>query len=185
MNEIYCALGKRSGRKEAWEAARKIILPPSEGGLSSEELREIFGYDIFREIFRNYDVTKAIDRIKEYEDRFKIGDEIIKDCSEGITLKGIVTRIEGDSVYIMWSDGSSGSESKKRLKKTGENYSQINEILDQLKIKKPKEKEAVMEDPDKTTDRSCQWCKHNECHFAEEPCRGCCMNLKRPNFEHI
>ena len=124
--------GITKGRNEAWEIVRKIILPPSEGGLSSEELREIFGYDIFREIFRIYNVDEAIDRIKEYEERFKIGDEIIKDCSEGIILKGIVTRIEGDSVYIMWSDGSSGSAPKKYLNETGESYPQINEILDQL-----------------------------------------------------
>lgn len=130
LNGVLSGITK--GRNEAWKIVRKIILPPSEGGLSSEELREIFGYDIFREIFRIYNVDEAIDRIKKYEERFKIGDEIIKDCSEGTILKGIVTRIEGDSVYIMWSDGSSGSESKKYLNKTGGSYPQVNEILDQL-----------------------------------------------------
>lgn len=135
MNELYSKellTGITIGRNEAWEAIRKIILPTEEGGLSSKELKEIFGYGASREIFYIYDITEAIDRIKKYEERFKIGDEIIKDCSEGIILKGIVTRIEGDSVYIMWSDGSSGSESKKYLNKTGGSYPQVNEILDQL-----------------------------------------------------
>ena len=135
------SLGKKMGLNEAWKAVRKIVAPVDDGGLSSEELIEIFGYDIFQNIFTAYDATEVIDRITRYEKthKFEIGDEVTKDCNMNLILKGVITRIEGDSVYIMWSDGSSGSESKKYLKKTGKVYSQIKEVLDQLNKKSAEE----------------------------------------------
>ena len=63
------------GLDDAWEAARKIVLSPDEGGTSLPDLFAMFGNGSMQRVFRNYSASEAIAKLKDYEE---------KACTEGI-----------------------------------------------------------------------------------------------------
>ena len=69
-----------AGQNEAWELARKIILPPSKGGMSSDDYIAIFGSCISEAyVMKNYTYTEAAAKVAEWEnekDEIKVGDII-------------------------------------------------------------------------------------------------------------
>lgn len=58
------------GRNEAWEAAKKILIPPCDGGLATVELKKIFG-ESGAYIFNNFTVSEAIEKIRAYDEKKK------------------------------------------------------------------------------------------------------------------
>lgn len=64
--------GKMIGREEAWECVKKLAYEKTEGGFDFKELKEIFdGKILTTEILQNYSASKAIAKIKEYEEKQK------------------------------------------------------------------------------------------------------------------
>ena len=79
QSEINAAY--QCGLDDTWEAARKVVLCAEEGGLSIEELDEIFGCSTIQQVFRRYSVQQTIEKLKAYEeqkanDEIKVGDII-------------------------------------------------------------------------------------------------------------
>lgn len=62
------------GLNDAWETARKIIVPISEGGYSFGALDKIFGVPTVRTVFELNNASEAITKIKTYEDKQKQDD---------------------------------------------------------------------------------------------------------------
>ena len=66
------------GAEAAWELARKIILPQSQGGMSIDDYVAIFGSCISEVyIMKNYTYTEAAAKVAEWEggkDEIKVGD---------------------------------------------------------------------------------------------------------------
>ena len=64
-----------AGLKEAWNAARKIVCIPENGGFTNNELCKIFGNTAPTYILAAYKVRAALYHIKEYEmvKRFQLG----------------------------------------------------------------------------------------------------------------
>lgn len=70
------------GLNEAWEAAKKIVLSPDEGGTSLPDLFAMFGNGSKQSVFRNYSASEAIAKQKAYEEKQKedVYDKGCKGC---------------------------------------------------------------------------------------------------------
>lgn len=94
------------GLHDAWKCARKIFVPVNKGGLSGDEVIQIFNSTAPYKIFDNYSASEAIAKIKEYEKKqddneIKAGDEVISSISG---FRYIVLRIDEDG-YATCIDG--------------------------------------------------------------------------------
>ena len=142
-------LNYEQGLNDMWECARKIFVPVNKGGLSGDEVIQIFNSRAPYEIFDNYSALEAITKIKEYEenqkqtdDEIHVGDEIER--IDGEYNKGrryIVTRVttdEDDYINVLFNDGEVGYVNPThygKYKKTGRSFPQIEEVLKQMKKK--------------------------------------------------
>ena len=150
INEHYGSLqgeayqrGVEDGRNESWEAARKVALNTNDGGLSIDNLNEIFDCYSLQQVFRGYTVSEVIDRIKAYEDKqkaeneIKVGDEVcqVTDSGTETGLLCTVTSYDGDSMGGFSQDGRvivCSSQVNRWWKKTGKHYD-IDKILEEMK----------------------------------------------------
>lgn len=119
-----------AGLEEAWAYARKLMLSVEEGGVSIEVLNKVFDDNSASSILRRLSASMFISKLKEYEERqLEVGDEVWANDH-----KHVVTEIVSDDLIftINWH-GQSGSFCIDELKKTGKHYSQILEVLDELR----------------------------------------------------
>ena len=129
-----CDTSRAEGQDEAWELARKIILPPSKGGMSSDDYIAIFGNCISESyVMKNYTYSEASAKVAEWEegkDEIKVGD-IVKHNETEYT--GIVTRVSErmDKITIIFKDGSSESYDSSMFHKTGRHID-IDDFLNQI-----------------------------------------------------
>ncbi len=177
----------KQGLNDAWECARKIMLGIVKGGIHAADLYEIFGTHSAEEILETVSVDKAMQKIKEYEERQKDDEKscgtckhvMLIDCgaypcnecprdtlpkwepkqtdatdiNDGIIKVGDEVRIKGsdpvkddcdygictrslpnvNTLYVMRRDGSSSEENKDEWYRTGRNFPQIAEVLEQLR----------------------------------------------------
>ena len=130
-----CDTARAEGQDEAWELARKIILPPSKGGMSSDDYIAIFGSCISEAyVMKNYTYTEAAAKVAEWEkakEEIKVGDVFQDDDGNN----AIVTSIKGNTIYYMWDDGDTRSgfaeDVKKHFTKTGRHID-IDSFLKQI-----------------------------------------------------
>lgn len=135
------------GLNDAWEAARKIMLSKSSGGLGYEVTLNIFqqaditGTEHF-DILRTCSASETVAKIKEYEEKqaeqqakeeekFKVGDEVITD-----ERKFVVLGIDSGEWYNLWclDDGLTYDNiCSKDLTKTGRSFPQLAELFKQMK----------------------------------------------------
>lgn len=134
--------GREEGRREAWEAARKIALTGADDcGIPGRDLREMFDMTAFG-IFRDVDVDEVIERIAGYEARkeadeeIKVGDEIAY-CFAGNKTRGVVLqviKIDEGGYKVLCKNGCGQIIYKtENPRKTGKHYQQIAEVLEQMK----------------------------------------------------
>ena len=96
------------GLDYAWEAAKKVVLNPDEGGLSALGLNEIFNCATIQQVFRKYTLSEVIAKLKAYEekqkadDEIKVGDEVIWTQDENVAI--VVTCIYTKN-NMEWCDG--------------------------------------------------------------------------------
>lgn len=121
--------------EEAWEIARRIILPERCGGLSSKEIRHIFGDVDVEDIIKDFSPQQVKAKIEawEAENGIKVGDVVIETSDAGNEYIGVVTQITSaqNSVCIVNADGSTNITLAKKLKKTGRHID-IEGILKQI-----------------------------------------------------
>lgn len=118
------------GLNEAWEVARKIACLPMHDGYKTGELEEIFGISCESEIFKRNTAAEVIAKIKEYENRIEVGDEV----TDNDGWAGVVTWISPDGEYmiVVLQDGSALRWHKESFKKTGRHFPQIAEVIKQM-----------------------------------------------------
>lgn len=132
-NDIGYKDGVNDGRNEAWEAARKIVLSPDEGGTSLPDLFAMFGNGSMQSVFRKYSASEAIEKMKAYEEKQKANEEInVGDEVMVYGNRGVVTYICGDVYTVMMYDGSCGKWVSADLRKTGKQHD-IDKILEEMK----------------------------------------------------
>ena len=87
IGKLSCSskIGEESyqrGLDDAWEAAKKVVLSPDEGGTSLQDLFAMFGNGSMQSVFRNYSASEAIAKQKAYEEKQKedVYDKGCKGC---------------------------------------------------------------------------------------------------------
>jgi hypothetical protein len=130
------------GLNDAWELVRKLIYGESEyeRAYSIKDINAIFGKRGYLKILKDYTASEAIVKVKEYEEKQKQADDEIKVGDEIERIKGnngrkyIVTKIiESDYINIIFDDGGVGYVNPIHYRKTGRHFSQIEEVLKQMK----------------------------------------------------
>lgn len=131
---------------DAWEAAKKIALNPCEGGLSIEELNEIFGCCTLQQVFRKYSASEVIVKLKTYEERrkvdeeIKIGDEVESLYNDRTVIEGmipwVVTKIQevDGKKYYYGIDVEGTPRNNDFVRKTDRHFD-IDKILKEMKNK--------------------------------------------------
>lgn len=115
------------GLNESWEAVKKIMCIVG-SGLTLVERGEIFGETFASTILENYTAAEAIAKLEEYENRIKVGDEVVDDIGK----KSVVVRVSGTVITIIEGDGTASRWEKEGFKKTGRHFPQIAEVLKQM-----------------------------------------------------
>ena len=130
----------QEGLNDAWECVKEIIYFTGDGGLSDDELCEIFGTAFLRHILRDYLPSEAIQKIKDYEERKKqkdaeicVGDEVYAFQDSEIKRIAIYINDTGDVADTVLPSGMIMPCLIKDLTKTGKHYSQIAEVLKELR----------------------------------------------------
>lgn len=125
VNESY-----NRGLNDAWELAKKIVLPDHLGGYTVDELKDIFDKNTFSPLMNTLTPQEALAKVKTYEEErneIKVGDVV---TYRGSILEGIVTRVDGHVVYRLFRDGScDGHAYKEDLEKTGRHFDSIDEFI--------------------------------------------------------
>ena len=119
---INIEMAKAEGHSEAWELARNIILPPSKGGMSSDDYMAIFGSCISEAyVMKNYTYQEAAAKVAEWEkakEEVKVGD-VLEDIYVS-KVKCVVTNLYPDNMaYSIFGDGTAGMHELNNFKKTG------------------------------------------------------------------
>ena len=130
-----------NGLNDAEKARVRLISAVSDGGLSMDEIIDIFDATDYEAVFENFTICEIIERIKEYDERKRqevkkvcddeihIGDEIYK---TNRTHKYIVTAfLDNDGIFVLGDDGFTVVFTCDEIHKTGRNYP-IKAILKEL-----------------------------------------------------
>lgn len=109
------------GLDDAWKCAGRIY------DMSPSEINVLFSNSSCDNPLLDYSAFEAMDKMKEYDKRIEVGDEVIY-ASE----KYIVTAIANDGHTFMFLSSDGGDlrrVSSDLFEKTGNHYSQIEEVL--------------------------------------------------------
>lgn len=142
------------GLNDCWEMAKKIVLSAGEGGLSMEELQEMFGDRgrwCFSTVLREYSPQQALAKIRAWEEKkaeeerkkqeeaekIQIGDvvEVYRKLGDELYSKGIYMGTKFGVIHIFSYDNAIGADNFSvsvnsfYVKKTGEHV----DILGALK----------------------------------------------------
>lgn len=124
--------------EEAWEIAGRIILPERCGGLSSKEIRHIFGDVDVEDIIKDFSPQQAKAKIEawEAEKEIKVGDEVVvKSDPYNDDCKFFVTHMNYRENEISGVSGFDGGvfygRKTNQYQKTGRHID-INGILKQI-----------------------------------------------------
>lgn len=63
--------GYQCGLNDAWECARKICLEDDDGGIPASVISDIFSVRNYRNALRDFSVSEAIEKIRQYEQEKK------------------------------------------------------------------------------------------------------------------
>lgn len=118
------------GLEDAWELAKKIVLPDHLGGYTVDELKDIFGKNTFASLMNTFSPQEALAKVKAYEEEhneIKVGD-VVK--LKGTSHEAVVTRVTEISIYCLFRDGSCDIYvDKENLEKTGKHFDSIDEFV--------------------------------------------------------
>lgn len=140
------AVSYQKGLSDAWEAAKKIGVLPSCGGIDGRAMMAVFGTVDISEVFNKFCPSEAIAKLKIYEEQknnneIKVGDEVesLYDDRTVIenTIPWVVTWIrEGyngkKSYYGIDAEGT--LRNNDFVRKTGRRFG-IDKILEEMKQK--------------------------------------------------
>ena len=128
--------GAKAAREETWEIAKRIVCSEAYGGLSADELINIFGWRTPSLILLKFTAEEAAEKIHEWEMRnagvrdehkFERGDEVI-----AVFGKAVVTKADAEKVEYVYGNGMPGKDKKTNIEWTGKNYGAMAEIMDKL-----------------------------------------------------
>lgn len=131
----------QKGLSDAWEAARKILFNPDDGGMSAVDVNEVFGENSWT-VMKDFSASEVVAKIKEYEDskhKIKVGDEVECDDERYVVLQKYLNNI--DELMVVLFNRRNGEINKWHLynangvifKKTGKHFPEIVAALAKMK----------------------------------------------------
>ena len=116
------------GLADAWELAKKVILATDDGGISLNDITEIFGSAYYA--MRDFTYEEALAKIEAYEKEkeIKVGD-VVED-EEG-TKALVIDESTENTCFVFTENGCVENWYKVDLKKTGKKIS-IGDLLRQI-----------------------------------------------------
>lgn len=126
------------GLADVWKLVKHIESVPERGGLTNEQIAEVFGqYWSSYTLYNEFTAEEALDLYRRWEKRkqneIKVGDEVYSDAFEE---KGIVTHITADKVScvcIICNGSTMMKVGLHGLHKTGRHFDAIAEVLAELR----------------------------------------------------
>lgn len=124
------------GLHDAWEAARKIIAIPMDGGLTTGEIDDIFGEASTVIVIGKFTAEQAIEKLAAYEgkkkaEEIKVGDEVC--AKDGFCkTKLIVVRLDPYEPLFSGVDCKGCTYANQEVcdfTKTGRHFPQVAELL--------------------------------------------------------
>ena len=133
----------QDGLNDGWECAKKIYSAPSDGGYTLEQLTQVFGEDSMSAIARTHTASAAIAKIKAYEEEkkaeaeIKVGDEVYfsDENHTRVVFSIFYENAKEPRVLQFTESGNYVVDNISDLHKTGRHFSQIEEVLKQMKGK--------------------------------------------------
>lgn len=129
MQENYF---RECGMKEAGNCILKIYLSPENGGYSKEVLKEIFLESDFSSIISDFTILEIAEKIKIFEekqnDEFNLYDEVAY-----LNTKAVIVEIDDGYFTGLCENGELVGISHRYWQKTGRNFPQIAEILEEMR----------------------------------------------------
>ena len=120
-------------RNEIEKCYKRVILDTLDGGLSPNELKEIFATESAYSIVLSYSASEIVSMVNAYDHKKEIhtGDEVV--CKIDKEYKFVVTSVdrERQRCTVMSATGQYGTFALDQLEKTGKTYP-INEIRKNL-----------------------------------------------------
>jgi hypothetical protein len=116
------------GLNDAWNLAKKIVLPSHMGGYTMDEFKNIFDKNTYISAMSDFTPQEALAKVKKYEEHnvIKVGDVI---RLKGNTHEAIVTRANEINIYYLFRDGSCGRfHAEKDFEKIG-HFDSIDEFM--------------------------------------------------------
>jgi hypothetical protein len=113
------------GLNDAWELISKVF------SLNRTERKKAFGCEEIRTVVDCFDVKEVLNMLEAYEKEqaeIKVGDVVVGISDD---TKGVVAKVNEDTIYILFRDGSAGEHKKEKNKKTGKHID-ISKILEQI-----------------------------------------------------
>lgn len=127
---------RAEGAEAAWELARKIILPPSKGGMSSDDYVAIFGNCISEAyIMKNYTYSEAAAKVAEWEEgkeEIKVGDIIRSNEDSGFYALVVNIDKETQTSFLITENCSLTFLRLDQCFKTGRHIDGIEQMLKQI-----------------------------------------------------
>lgn len=129
-----------NGLKDAWAAARRIVLDPDFGGLSILALTSIFGErsSVSKVFMEHSEPQEVIEKLKAYDakhenskldKKVEVGDEVIwDDC-----VKGVVMDVDTEVISIVTENGCVEGCGLDKVEKTGWHYDEVSKLLSKLR----------------------------------------------------
>lgn len=129
------------GLADAWEAAMKISMSKIDGGLSWEEMNDIFGTARPGKIYKTFTASECIEKIRAYEqenEEIKVGDEVVgtytdEEETEPFVIIRKVPEIYPTHYFGIYSKSGGFCQGGLKLKKTGRHFPEIAEVLQKMK----------------------------------------------------
>lgn len=123
----------KDGQRDVWEAVKKAVLLPKNGGLFSgpEETAKALGDSLYGFLaYKDYDAFKAaLDKAVMWS----IGDEVMCDIGRRGVLRGVIVERNKANMTILLSDGGTidmgESTARNTVRKTGRVYHDIKRLM--------------------------------------------------------
>ena len=108
--------------EEIEKCYKRVVLDQQDGGLTSEELDDIFGTKHPYMVVLSYSAGEIAQSIKDYQKRkcFNVGDEVI--CKYDRGSKFIITKVTENRCYVVGANGTPANLEKDAITKTGKSY---------------------------------------------------------------
>ena len=126
----------QKGLEDAWEAARRIVACPEQGGLDMSEIKEVFGFNVpdVGDLFATITAEEAIAKLKAYDKQnsINVGDEVenTETLQKGVVYEVVPDQVTGfylagRQVHFCWL--------KSEVRKTGRHFDEVDRLLERMR----------------------------------------------------